>query len=112
MGRVGEAVSDKFGEFFKRLTAETELEGPHGWIQWKGTNVCIDLRCKCGHLGHVDDEFFYGYQCPACGTKYHVGAYVKLVEALPGEEEHVYEFKQPEKTERELLEKALKGLKP
>lgn len=21
---------------------------PHGWIQWKGTDVCVDIYCKCG----------------------------------------------------------------
>jgi hypothetical protein len=52
---------------------------PHGWIQWKGTNVCIDLRCSCGYLGHVDAEFFYFYECNKCHAKYAVGQNVKLI---------------------------------
>lgn len=51
----------------------------HGWIQWKGTNVCMDVHCECGHHGHVDAEFFYHYECPACHKKYAVGQVVKLI---------------------------------
>lgn len=51
---------------------------PHGWIQWKGTNVCIDLYCECGEHGHVDAEFFYHYKC-RCGKRYAVGCNVALI---------------------------------
>ncbi len=54
-----------------------------GWIQWKGTEVCIDLHCKCGHHGHVDARFFYFYECPACHEKFAVGQTVKLIELSP-----------------------------
>jgi len=60
---------------------------PHGWIQWKGTDVCIDLYCRCGYHGHVDADFFYAYQCPSCKCKYIVGQHVKLIEMLPEEED-------------------------
>lgn len=56
---------------------------PHGWIQWKGTNVCMDMRCTCGHLGHVDAEFFYYFECPSCHAKYAVGQNVKLIPLTP-----------------------------
>lgn len=52
----------------------------HGWIQWKGTHVCIDLHCKCGAHMHFDGEFFYNFRCPHCGTAYAVGPTVKLIE--------------------------------
>lgn len=55
-------------------------DGAHGWIQWKGTDVCMDVRCLCGHQGHVDADFFYFYDCPACRRKYAVGQNVKLIE--------------------------------
>ena len=51
---------------------------PHGWIQWKETDVCINLHCPCGYHGHVDGEFFYVYRC-RCGQMYTVGANVKLI---------------------------------
>lgn len=52
---------------------------PYGWIQWKGTDVCIDLHCVCGHHGHFDGDFFYYYQCPECKAKYAVGMNVALI---------------------------------
>lgn len=55
-------------------------DGPHGWIQWKGTDVCIDLHCECGTHGHYDGDFMYAVQCEDCGRKYAVGSNVKLIE--------------------------------
>lgn len=52
----------------------------HGWIQWKGTDVCMDVHCKCGYSGHVDSDFFYYFECPMCHSKYAVGSTVKLIE--------------------------------
>lgn len=40
------------------------------FIQWKGTDLCMDLNCKCGHLGHVDAYFCYYVKCGNCGTIY------------------------------------------
>ena len=61
----------------------------HGWIQWKGTDVCVDLHCKCGHHGHYDGDFLYFYQCPACGTKYAVGQNIKLIPLTAEQEKYV-----------------------
>lgn len=57
-------------------------KGPHGWIQWKGTNVCMDVHCGCGHHGHVDDEFAYFYLC-RCGRGYAIGGTVTLYPLTP-----------------------------
>jgi hypothetical protein len=73
-----------FDEFRERDTQVAPGES-HGWIQWKGTNVCIDLRCACGHHGHFDGEFFYSYECPACHRKFAVGMTIKLIEVPKGE---------------------------
>lgn len=54
-----------------------EGEG-HGWIQWKGTSVCIDVRCRCGTMGHYDGTFLYFYRCTACGVTFSVGQTVRL----------------------------------
>jgi len=53
-------------------------DDPHGWIQWKGTDVCIDLHCACGTLGHVDGDFVYQVKCTDCGQHYAVGMNVVL----------------------------------
>jgi len=52
---------------------------PHGWIQWKGTQVCIDLHCACGTHGHLDVDFMmYQVKCTDCGQHYAVGSNVVL----------------------------------
>jgi len=52
---------------------------PHGWIQWKGTQVCMDVHCSCGYLGHVDDSFAYFVRCPKCKQAFMTNGYVELV---------------------------------
>lgn len=66
-------------EFYDEVYSQEEQPPSRGWIQWKGTDVCIDLHCQCGHHGHYDGEFLYFYECPACHTKYAVGQNVKLI---------------------------------
>ena len=61
------------------------VEGPHGWIQWKGTNVCIDLHCTCGNLGHFDGDFAYAIKCAYCGAIWKLGQNVQFT-PLPEEE--------------------------
>jgi len=41
---------------------------PHAFIQWKGTNVCMDVHCSCGAHCHFDGDFAYAVQCPHCET--------------------------------------------
>jgi hypothetical protein len=50
-----------------------------GWIQWKGTDVCIDIHCACGHHGHFDGDFMYYYECPACKKVYAAGQTIKMI---------------------------------
>jgi hypothetical protein len=51
----------------------------YGWIQHKGTNLCVDLHCICGSHGHIDDDFVYSVKCVDCGRKYAVGQNIKLI---------------------------------
>jgi hypothetical protein len=53
---------------------------PYGWIQWKGTNVCMDVHCNCGFQGHIDADFAYNVGCPECGTVYMCNGHIELVE--------------------------------
>ena len=53
---------------------------PHGWIQWKGTNVCMDIYCKCGLHSHIDADFAYHVKCPKCGTVYMCNAHIEFIE--------------------------------
>jgi hypothetical protein len=40
---------------------------PNAFIQWKGTDVCLDFHCDCGFNGHYDGWFAYGLHCASCG---------------------------------------------
>lgn len=54
--------------------------GPHAWIQWKGTGVCMDVWCSCGVMTHVDAEFAYYVECGACGKYWAMCANVRMIE--------------------------------
>ena len=52
-----------------------------GWIQWKGTDVCIDIHCGvCGEHTHFDGDFMYQIRCPHCKTVYHANPNIELIE--------------------------------
>jgi hypothetical protein len=53
---------------------------PHGWIQWKGTDVCMDVYCHCGANFHVDGDFAYNVKCPFCGRAYSCNGHIELIE--------------------------------
>lgn len=73
------------------VCAADSMEGPHAWIQWKGTNACMDLHCACGHHGHVDAEFAYHYECPACHEVWALGSHVRLYRLAPEEQARIRE---------------------
>ncbi len=64
------------------MTLEHQFAGPHGWVQWKGTNVCMDVHCECGEMSHIDAEFCYVVQCPCCGRRYWVNGNVEFIEVV------------------------------
>ena len=69
---------------YEAIYSQDNPPGPaHGWIQWKGTNVCMDMHCACGAHTHFDGEFFYHFECPVCHAKYAVGQNVKLIPLTP-----------------------------
>ena len=68
---------DKIDSFIRSLLKQDELPTPSGWIQYKGTDLCMDIRCDCGELHHIDGEFIYFIKCP-CGNVYAVGQSVRL----------------------------------
>ena len=59
---------------------------PHAWIQWKGTEVCMDVYCGCGAAFHVDGWFAYYVECPGCSQVHMCNGHIELVPLLPGEE--------------------------
>lgn len=41
---------------------------PHAFIQWKGTDVCMDFHCECGAHHHIDADFVYAVKCYKCNA--------------------------------------------
>lgn len=41
---------------------------PNCFIQYKGTDICMDFHCSCGDYGHIDAEFAYFIKCNSCGA--------------------------------------------
>lgn len=62
----------------EQADADTK-SGPYGWIQWKGTNVCMDIHCRCGEHTHIDGDFAYTIRCGKCGQLYGTCANVRLL---------------------------------
>ena len=52
---------------------------PHGWIQWKGTDVCMDIYCVCGKHSHIDEQFAYHVKCPACHRVYSCNGHIEFI---------------------------------
>ena len=49
------------------------------FIQWKGTDVCLDFHCyKCNTFAHFDGDFAYYLVCPICGQHYAMPSVVAL----------------------------------
>lgn len=50
------------------------------FIQWKGTTVCMDLRCLCSAHLHLDIDFAYAVRCPFCKRVLRLGTEVAVLE--------------------------------
>lgn len=47
------------------------------FIQWKGTDLCMDFYCACGAHCHFDGYFSHFVGCPHCGAAYELGTQVR-----------------------------------
>jgi hypothetical protein len=61
------------------------------FIQWKGTDVCLDFHCPCqpedtAYSSHLDGFFAYFVRCPRCGAVYEMGTQVIARRLADGEE--------------------------
>ena len=46
-----------------------ERKETYVFIQWKGTNPCMDFHCDCGAHHHVCGDYFcYALKCGECGA--------------------------------------------
>ena len=49
----------------------------HTFIQWKGTDVCMDIGLPCGCSPHIDGDFAYFVRC-CCGNVWQLAADIPL----------------------------------
>lgn len=61
--------------------SDEEPTAPNVFIQWKGTDACLDLHCVCGVHGHFDGMFAYYLRCNACGRTYRMPHTLVLTES-------------------------------
>lgn len=50
----------------------------NNFIQWKGTDLCMDFHCECGTHNHYDGYFAYQVKCAGCGQVYEMDTKVKM----------------------------------
>jgi hypothetical protein len=51
-------------------------DGTSVFVQWKGTDVCLDFRCTCGWDGHFDGYFAYVVRCGGCDALWEMPHYL------------------------------------
>lgn len=73
----------------KKIINFNRERDPHGWIQWKGTDLCIDIHCRCGKSTHFDGDFMYYIQCPYCERVYAANGFIELVEVINIKEDYI-----------------------
>jgi hypothetical protein len=73
------------GDFTANMTGWPE---PSAFLQWKGTNVCMDFHCECGAFCHFDGYSAYTIRCPHCKTVWEMPSVI-----YPRKADHrTYEF--------------------
>jgi hypothetical protein len=63
-------------------------QSPHVFVQWKGTDVCLDLYCACGTRLHFDGYHAYELTCGICNRVWELPAMLPLKE-VTGESDHL-----------------------
>lgn len=86
-------IAAPHSEMYARVYAHEKVlqeMGAFAWIQYKGTNICVDIHCSClqGSPAHYDGDFCYAVRCPGCGTVYALEQTVRLVPLTPEDQAH------------------------
>jgi hypothetical protein len=67
-------------EYVMTPTTETKKPEDRIYMQWKGTDACLDFYCDCGVKSHLDAYGAYAVKCPACGSVYEIRGTAHKVE--------------------------------
>jgi hypothetical protein len=73
----------------------------YGNVQWKGTDVCIDIQCQCGHHSHYDGYFAYYIQCPGCKIIFELSSHIRMEPVENPDEEIMNLCRKPDLEEEE-----------
>jgi hypothetical protein len=65
-----------------------KFDRPCAWVQWKGTDVCMDISCDCGESWHLDSIGAYYVKCSACGKIFFCNGHIQLIEIENTEDFH------------------------
>lgn len=60
---------------------------PDAFVQWKGTDLCMDFVCVCGVTSHVDGYFCYAVQCANCDRRFRLAPTVLVDEVPAGDDD-------------------------
>lgn len=58
------------------FNSEAEQPTPNAFVQWKGTDVCMDFWCDCGAQCHFDGYFAYVVKCPHCSALWQMPSHI------------------------------------
>jgi len=71
-------TTTSYEQFTKQTNREMRFKYENNFIQWKGTDVCMDFHCGCGEHNHYDGYFAYYVKCSGCGQVYQMDTKVKM----------------------------------
>lgn len=54
-------------------------EDAHGTIQWKGSDIYMDIHCDCGHTSNIKGDGIFFVKCPSCKTIYELNGFIQLI---------------------------------
>jgi hypothetical protein len=63
----------------------------NNFIQWKGTDICMDFHCECGYHNHYDGYFAYFVRCKKCKQVYKLDTKVMMEKRNDIEELYILE---------------------
>lgn len=83
----GDVPQQVLGEVDGQTFYTRSEDGGSAHLQYKGFDVCADIRCECGEQYHVDAEFAYFVKCSACGATYRMPGAMQFdkIERVAGE---------------------------
>lgn len=72
----------------RTFALNVERPEAHVFLQYKGTDICMDFRCECGADCHFDGYFAHVVQCPHCQTKWEMPMILFPRKSEPGQSYH------------------------